>query len=107
MNGTFSKNRNRFASFGVIASLSSEIIDSIWLIIDLDLQGLVPLRNLLTFGFIDNNGNLTVHFTQEDDFIEMDIDLPFKYSSELPSKIYAYDDGNNQTILLPTEIKQE
>ena len=47
-----------------------------------------------------------MHFSQEDSSVEMGIDLPFRYSSEFPQEVYAYDDGNRQTILLPNEIRQ-
>ncbi|MDR3156759.1 MAG: DUF960 domain-containing protein [Lactobacillales bacterium] len=103
---TFSKNRNRFASFGTISNLPSEIIDSLWIIIDLDLKGTVALQELITFNLTNNHGKLTVHFSQDDASIEMGIDLPFKYSENFPNTIYAFDDGNNQTLLLPEEINQ-
>lgn len=101
---TFSKNRNRFASFGTISNLPSEIIDSLWIIIDLDLKGTVNLQELLTFNLTNNHGKLTIHFSQDDGSVEMGIDLPFKYSKNFPMTIYAFDDGNNQTLLLPEEI---
>lgn len=42
----FETNHSRFATFGVISNLPGEIIDSIWMIIDRNLQGVVPLNNL-------------------------------------------------------------
>ncbi|WP_159722205.1 DUF960 domain-containing protein [Enterococcus sp. CSURQ0835] len=103
---TFDSNRSRYASVGVVSSLPGELIDSIWFIIDLDLKGLIPLNNILTFDLINKKGHVTMHFSQEDSQVEMDIDLPFLYSSEFPTEVYAYDDGNRQTILLPNEIRQ-
>ncbi len=46
---TFDDHRSRYASGGIVQTLPSELIDSIWLIIDLDLKGFIPLTNLLTF----------------------------------------------------------
>jgi hypothetical protein len=33
----------------------------------------------------------------------MCIDLPIAYNEYLPQTVYAYDDGQRQTILLPSE----
>ncbi|KAF1300949.1 MULTISPECIES: DUF960 domain-containing protein [Enterococcus] len=99
----FDSNRSRYASVGVVSSMPGELIDSIWFIIDLDLKGVIPLNNLIAFDLINKNGKVTMHFSQEDSEVEMDIDLPFPYSSDLPKEIFAYDDGTRQTILLPSE----
>ena len=47
---------------------------------------------------------MTVHFSQENSSVEMAIDLPFSYSTAYPSRIFAFDDGNRETILLPAEM---
>lgn len=101
----FDRKRSRFASYGVIASMPGEMIDSIWYIIDLDLKGVIPLNNLIQFDLVNKAGKVTMHFSQEDSEVEMDIDLPFSYSSDLPVEVYAYDDGEQQTILLPSETR--
>ncbi|MFV0560244.1 MAG: DUF960 domain-containing protein [Enterococcus sp.] len=103
---SFDSKRSRFASLGIVSSMSSELIDSIWLIIDLDLKGVVPLENILVFDLMNRQGKVTIHFSQPGLGLEMDIDLPFSYSQKFPSQIYAYDDGKRETILLPSEIKQ-
>ncbi|SJZ98481.1 protein of unknown function [Pilibacter termitis] len=102
----FSINRNRFASFGVVSSLPGEIIDSIWVVIDMNLQGVVELDELITFQLLNHDGRLTLHFSQKDKRMEVAVDLPFEYSYDFPKEVYAYDDGRNETILLPTEINQ-
>lgn len=99
----FDNNRSRFASYGIINSMPGEMIDSIWVIIDMDLKGVIPLNNLIQFDLMNKDGKVTMHFSQEDSEVEMDIDLPFKYSNNLPQEVYAYDDGTQQTILLPSE----
>ena len=103
---SFDSSRNRYASVGVVSSLPDELIDSIWFIIDLDLKGGISLDNILACDLIENNGKVTIHFSQAVSEVEMDIDLPFRYSSLYPSQVYAYDDGTRETILLPSEIKQ-
>ena len=103
---SFDSSRNRYASVGVVSSLPDELIDSIWFIIDLDLKVVIPLDNMLAFDLIDNNGKVTMHFSQAGSDVEMEIDLPFHYSSSFPSQVYAYDDGTRETILLPSEIRQ-
>ena len=100
----FDSDRSRYASLGVVSSLPSGLIDSIWLIIDLNLKGVIPLNNLLHFDLLNNNGKVTVHFSQENSSVEMAIDLPFSYSTAYPSRIFAFDDGHRETILLPAEM---
>lgn len=101
---SFDSERSRYASLGVVESLPSALIDSIWLIIDLDLKGVIPLTNMLYFDLIDNGGKVTVHFSQEISDVQMAVDLPFPYSEEYPSQIFAFDDGHKETILLPAEM---
>jgi len=101
----FAANRSRFATFGVIAVLPGELIDSIWMIIDQNLQGVFRLNNVLNFDIEDNDGSVTMRFSEENMTTEMAIDLPFAYSDEFPARVIAYDDGKNQTILLPDEAK--
>ncbi len=59
---TFDDHRSRYASGGIVQTLPSELIDSIWLIIDLDLKGFIPLTNLLTFEVQNNHGRVTLLF---------------------------------------------
>lgn len=100
----FDNNRSRYASFGVVSSLPGDLIDSIWLIIDIDLKGVIPLTNRLTFDVLDNQGTVTLLFSQENSEVEMAVDLAYPYSSNYPERVVAYDDGTRETILLPTEI---
>jgi len=66
---TFDDHRSRYASGGIVQTLPGELIDSIWLI------------------------------------IELGVDLPYRYSDLYPQKVYVYDDGQRQTILLPSETR--
>lgn len=103
----FSADNNRFATFGVIAHLPGDVIDSVWLIIDHDLQGVLPLNNLLQFDLQNNHGKLTMRFSQEGNPTQIAVDLPFAYDDNFPPRVMAYDDGENQTILLPEEGHRE
>lgn len=103
----FSANHSRFATFGVISKVPGDVIDTIWSIIDNNLQGVFPLQNLLKFDFVDNDGALQVHFSEEGLNTEMAFDEDFVYSDSLPKSVIAYDDGTAQTILLPEEAEEE
>ncbi|HCO70755.1 hypothetical protein IGI82_003117 [Enterococcus sp. AZ067] len=102
---TFDDHRSRYASGGIVQTLPGELIDSIWLIIDLDLKGFIPLTNLLTFEVQNNHGRVTLLFSQVQSQIELGVDLPYRYSDLYPQKVYVYDDGQRQTILLPSETR--
>jgi hypothetical protein len=104
MPSLFSRSGNRFASSGVTEILPSEVIDSIWFVIDMDLQGFYELNDLLVFELKNNFGNLSFYFSQEDEITQMGIDTKFSYSALYPSKVFVVDDGNKQTIFLPKEI---
>ncbi|MFK4567999.1 DUF960 domain-containing protein [Enterococcus sp. UD-01] len=101
---SFDSDRRRYASLGVVESLPGPLIDSIWMIIDLDLKGVIPLTNVLYFDLIDNGGTVTINFSQEMNDVQMAVDLPFPYSEEYPTQVFAFDDGNKETILLPAEM---
>lgn len=100
----FSANQNRFATFGVISQTPGPIIDAIWGIIDNNLNGVFPLQNILKFEFKNVNNQLQVVFTEDNIDAELAIDLDFAYQPNLPDAVFAYDDGNAQTILLESEI---
>lgn len=102
----FDRNRDRFATYGVIGSLPGPIIDSIWMVIDQNLQGVVPLGNLLRFDLINTQGKVTLGYSEADSDTQMAIDLPFPYDDRFPKTVMAYDDGENQTILLPREARE-
>ena len=43
----FDKTRERYASFGIATSLSHELINTIWDVLDNYLKGVVPLLSLI------------------------------------------------------------
>lgn len=104
----FEKNHARYASYGTVAVLPGDMIDAVWTIIDHDLQGVFPLENLLTFKLHNNQGTTTFEYVQmdEDDqpgALSAGFDTDFAYAPELPDTVLAYDDGDSQIILLPSE----
>jgi len=100
----FDNKRQRYASKGITDCLPEELINRLWSIIDLDIKGMIPLMDILYFDLIDNGGFVTVHFSQEISAIHLAVDLPFLYSDTYPSKVFAFDDGKKEMILLPVEI---
>ncbi len=101
----FGANKSRFATFGVISRTPGVMIDALWSIIDNNLQGVFPLQNLLRFEFRNHDGQLQVVFTEKGLDAELAVDLDYKYLDNLPASVYAYDDGNVQTILLEDELE--
>jgi hypothetical protein len=101
----FTLNHNRFASFGIVNTLPPEIIDSFWLMIDQNLKGLLPLNSLLHFNLINHNGALTIHYKSSESDIALSMDLPFDYDFGWPTEVYAYDNGQQATIVLPAELR--
>lgn len=102
----FESNHARYASYGTVAVLPGDMIDAIWDIIDNDLQGLFPLANLLTFKLHNNQGMTTFEYVQTDDkrgAVSAGFDTDFTYAPQLPETVLAYDDGDSQIILLPSE----
>lgn len=99
----FDQNRQRYASFGVVNALPGEMIDQIWFIIDNDLQGVFPLAKTLTFKLQNYENRLRYDYYSESDERLASFDTPFPYAPEIPSVVKAYDDGQNQIILLPSE----
>ncbi|WP_430610231.1 DUF960 domain-containing protein [Enterococcus sp. DIV0876] len=102
---TFDNARSRYASGGIVQRMPGELIDSIWMIIDLDLKGVFPLTNLLTFDVQNNQGRVSLLFSQSHSDVQLGVDLPYFYEDSLPKTVYAYDDGQRQTILLPSETR--
>ncbi|MFC6181566.1 DUF960 domain-containing protein [Lactiplantibacillus daowaiensis] len=100
----FDQNADRYATFGLVAKLPSAVIDSIWAIIDDDLQGVVPLAQVLQFALIDRQGTVTVVFDAKNDSI-FEFDLPADYDRSFPETVAVLDDGQNQTMMLVDELQ--
>lgn len=100
----FKRDGNRFASFGIVKTLPSEVIDCIWLMIDRNINGFLPLESLLTFSLINNAGELAIYYASEQEKMALSVDFPLIFNSGWPTEIYAYDNGSQETILLPAEL---
>lgn len=96
---------NRFASFGIVSVLPSELIDQIWLIIDQNLQGVFPLtQNVLVFELKTSaKGQLQYVYHHDKTGATIAFDTNFSYQNNYPESLLVYDDGQAQTILLPQE----
>jgi len=103
----FSANSNRFATFGVISKVPGAIIDEFWSIIDNNLQGVFPLKNLLRFDLLDKDGKLQIHFSEEELNTQLAFDTDYEFKDTYPETVFAYDDGKAQTILLPEEANEQ
>ncbi|KRN02139.1 hypothetical protein FD13_GL000279 [Levilactobacillus senmaizukei DSM 21775 = NBRC 103853] len=106
----FERNHARYASYGTVAALPGEMIDAVWRIIDHDLQGFFPLSNLLTFELQNKDGKATYEYVQADESegtLRIGFDTEFAFTTTLPEKVLAYDDGDSQIILLPSETIDE
>lgn len=100
----FERGNPRFATTGVIDQLPGVIIDTFWMIIDQNLKGVFELGNVLAFQLENNEGKLTIAFSSDGENIELRMDFPFLFHPNFPEAVFVYDDGKNQTILLPNEI---
>ncbi|MFD1464571.1 DUF960 domain-containing protein [Lapidilactobacillus mulanensis] len=101
----FKSPANRFASFGVVSILPGELIDQIWSIIDQNLQGMFPLdNNVLTFELRHDQKNHVQYVYHSDDSTDtIAFDTEIVYQAAFPDTLLVYDDGQAQTILLPSE----
>ena len=99
----FDSSRSRYASGGIVQTMPGELIDSLWLIIDLDLKGVIPLENLLTFHVKIMTAVLVFIFHKMIAVLGCVSICRIAYNEYLPQTVYAYDDGQRQTILLPSE----
>ncbi|MFC6201760.1 DUF960 domain-containing protein [Lactiplantibacillus nangangensis] len=99
----FNQNAERYATFGLVAKLPSEVIDGIWGVIDEDLRGVVKLPRVLQFALIARHGQVTVVFDDHQDSI-FEFDLPFDYQRSFPETVAVLDDGQNQTMMLLAEL---
>ncbi|MFC6315076.1 DUF960 domain-containing protein [Lapidilactobacillus achengensis] len=104
----FQATDKRFATIAVASQLPDALIDALWLIIDHDLQGVFPLKNLLQFSIAANDqNNVQISFDSETTGDQIAIDTQAAYHTSYPETVLAYDDGHSQTILLPSDVDQD
>ncbi|GFH41503.1 hypothetical protein Hs30E_00540 [Lactococcus hodotermopsidis] len=101
----FTNTTARYASFGTIESIPSEIIDTFWRIIDNNLKGVFALEPVLNFELLNHQGLLTVRFSQDDDpNTAIIFDFNYKFDSAWPRLFHAVDNMGRETIMTPMEV---
>ncbi len=101
----FSNPNERYASFGIVTSLPSELIDSFWFVIDKNLTGVFDLISPLHFRILknaDNQVSLEYRSNQTPSWIQFD--LPYPFDPSYPREVYIVEQNRTQVILLPDEF---
>ncbi|KXT74065.1 hypothetical protein STRDD10_01223 [Streptococcus sp. DD10] len=101
----FTNTRGRYASFGVAASLSSEVIDDIWYVIDNFLKGVFPLQHCIRFEILNNHGTVSLRFSQEQMQTSIGFDFSQHFDPFYPMEVYVVDRQGRETVLLPDEYE--
>lgn len=101
----FTNTRGRYASFGVAASLPSDVIDSVWYIIDNFLKGVFDLDSRLNFELLNHEGLLTFRFSEKHMKTMIEFDFNLDFDPFFPSKVYVLDNDGKETIILPDEYE--
>ncbi|GFH40635.1 DUF960 domain-containing protein [Pseudolactococcus insecticola] len=95
----------RYASFGTIQTIPGEIIDSFWMIIDNNLKGVFVLEPMINFELMNNDGSLSIRFSQDDDpDTAIVIDFNYEFDSSWPTLFHAVDNMGRETIMTPMEV---
>ncbi|MGT2753592.1 DUF960 domain-containing protein [Streptococcus ovis] len=100
----FTNTTGRYASFGIVTSLPSEIIDSFWYTIDQYLKHVIPLKKIIHFKLRNNKGKVSITFSQDRNKDVMTIDTPYKFDPFYPHTVYVIDRNGRETITLPDEL---
>lgn len=101
----FTDTRGRYASFGVAASLSSDVIDDIWYVIDNFLKGVVPLQHRIRFEILNNKGKVSLRFSQDQLTTSIAFDFSQNFDPFFPMEVYVVDRQGRETVLLPDEYE--
>ena len=100
----FDKTRERYASFGIATSLSHELINTIWDVLDNYLKGVVPLEEELTFHLIKREDKLSIQYLDKKSSISIVFDYATSFDPFFPHTVCLIDEGGIETILLPYEL---
>ncbi|MCS4488021.1 DUF960 domain-containing protein [Streptococcus sciuri] len=100
----FDNTRERYTSFGVATSLSHDLINTIWDILDNYLKGVVSLDEQLTFHLIKNGNKLSIQYVDDNSNISIVFDYMVTFDPFFPRTIYLIDESGIETILLPYEL---
>lgn len=101
----FSNSSERYASFGIITSLPSELIDSFWVVIDNNLTGVFDLVSPLHFRILKNaEQKVTLEYRSSQTTTWIQFDLPYPFNPNYPREVYIVEQNKTQVILLPDEF---
>ncbi|HFH9924984.1 TPA: DUF960 domain-containing protein [Streptococcus suis] len=109
----FDRTVGRYASFGIVTSLSGEVIDSFWYVIDNYLKGVIPLKSVIQFSIKNRGGKITLKnrggkitlvFSQERYKNVLAVDLSSRFDPFYPSTVLVVDKQGQETITLPDEV---
>ncbi|OFI47901.1 hypothetical protein BG262_07880 [Floricoccus penangensis] len=100
----FTNTSGRYASFGIASELPGQIIDSFWYIIDNNLKGVFVLEPIINFELINNDGYLTILFSQEGSYDKIAFDFDFPYDKNWPKVVHVVDRMGRETVILPSEM---
>lgn len=99
----FSNTRGRYASFGIVTVLPSEMIDVFWDIIDNYLKGVFPLNKVLKFRLANRQGKIAITFYQDNYPVSVTFDYDMKFDHFYPHTVYVVDNNGRETVTLPEE----
>ncbi|MDO4667079.1 MAG: DUF960 domain-containing protein [Streptococcus sp.] len=99
----FTNTHGRYASFGTMTSLPEEIIDSVWYIIDNNLKGVFYLEPVIKFEILNNNGHVSLRFSQKNFNTSISFDFNYRFDPFFPRKVYVVDNNGKETIMLSDE----
>ena len=100
----FSNTRGRYASFGIVTTLSSDMIDLFWELIDQKLKGAFPLKPVLRFRLLNRQGKLSVSFSQDSFPMTITFDYDRQFEHAFPHTVYVVDRNGRETVTLPEEL---
>lgn len=101
----FTHTIGRYASFGTVQVIPSNIIDLFWNIIDQNLKGVFELDPTIRFELLNHDGKLSIRFTQESSKeVQLEVDVNYDFNSDWPRRFYAVDNLGRETIVTEKEL---
>lgn len=100
----FTNTKGRYASFGIVTSLTPEIIDCFWDILDRNLKGVFKLDNRLDFQLVNSQGKTSFKYIDKYSQTTLIMDYIYPFDPFFPEIIYIVDNDGMETIILPHEL---
>ncbi|MDR2833584.1 MAG: DUF960 domain-containing protein [Streptococcaceae bacterium] len=101
---SFTNTQARFATIGTTTTIPGEIIDTFWYMIDEYLKGVFPLDAIIRFELLDNDGRLSIRYSQTSSPATLTADFQFSFDENWPLEFLAVDDRGAETIMTPEEF---